>query len=90
MTQLFEIKVNLSENQKKNISDAYKKRETIVIRLTNDSLSGSDTLFVPATVKKVNKGLTGLTRLPLFRDVSVYDLQSLALTSISLRDLPFL
>ena len=52
MTQLFEIKVNLSENQKKNISDAYKKRETIVIRLTNDSLSGSDTLFVPATVKK--------------------------------------
>ena len=52
MTKLFEIKVNLSENQKKNISDAYKKRETIVIRLTNDSLSGSDTLFVPATVKK--------------------------------------
>ena len=38
----------------------------------------------------VNKGLTGLTRLPLFRGVSVYDLQSLALTSISLRDLPFL
>ena len=52
MTKLFEIKVNLSENQKKNISDAYKKRETIVIRLTNDSLSGSDTLFIPATVKK--------------------------------------
>ena len=52
MTKLFEIKVNLSENQKKNINDAYKKRETIVIRLTNDSLSGSDTLFVPATVKK--------------------------------------
>ena len=52
MTKLFEIKVNLSENQKKNISDAYQKRETIVIRLTNDSLSGSDTLFVPATVKK--------------------------------------
>ena len=39
---------------------------------------------------EVNKGLTGLTRLPLFRGVSVYDLQSLALTSISLRDLPFL
>ena len=52
MTQLFEIKVNLSENQKKNISDAYRKRETIVIRLTYDSLSGSDTLLVPATVKK--------------------------------------
>ena len=52
MTKLFEINVNLSENQKKNISDAYRNRETIVIRLTNDSLSGSDTLLVPATVKK--------------------------------------
>ena len=52
MTQLFEIKVKLSENQKKNIGDAYRKRETIVIRLTNDSLSGSDTLYVPAMVKK--------------------------------------
>ena len=52
MTKLFEINVRLSENQKKNISDAYQKRETIVIRLTNDSLSGSDTLLVPATVKK--------------------------------------
>ena len=52
MTQLFEIKVKLSENQKKNIGDAYRKRETIVIRLTNDSLSGNDTLYVPATVKK--------------------------------------
>ena len=52
MTQLFEIKVKLSENQKKNIGDTYRKRETIVIRLTNDSLSGSDTLYVPAMVKK--------------------------------------
>ena len=52
MTQLFEIKVKLSENQKKNIGDAYRKRETIVIRLTNDSLSGGDTLYVPAMVKK--------------------------------------
>ena len=52
MTQLFEIKVKLSENQKKNIGDAYRKRETIVIRLTNDSLRGNYTLYVPATVKK--------------------------------------
>ena len=52
MTQLFEIKVKLSDNQKKNISDAYRKRETVVIRLTNDSLSGNDTLKVPAMVKK--------------------------------------
>ena len=51
MTQLFEINVKLSENQKKNIGDAYRKRETIVIRLTNDSLRGNDTLHVPATVK---------------------------------------
>ena len=33
MTQLFKINVKLSENQKKNISDAYHKRETVVIRL---------------------------------------------------------
>ena len=52
MTQLFEINVKLSENQKKNISDAYHKRETVVIRLANDSLSGNDTLYVPAMVKK--------------------------------------
>ena len=52
MTQLFEIKVKLSDNQKKNISDAYRKRETVVMRLTNDSLSGNDTLKVPAMVKK--------------------------------------
>ena len=52
MTQLYKINVKLSENQKKNIADAYKKRETVVIRLTNDSLSGNDTLNVPAMVKK--------------------------------------
>ena len=52
MTQLYKIDVKLSKNQKKNISDAYCKRETIVIRLTNDSLRGNDTLYVPATVKK--------------------------------------
>ena len=64
MTQLFEINVKLSKNQKKNISDAYRKRETIVIRLTNDPLRGNDTLYVPATVKKrleknrkLNKGM---------------------------------
>ena len=52
MTQLYQINVRLSENQKKNIADVYRKRETIVIRLTNNSLSGNDTLFVPAMVKK--------------------------------------
>ena len=52
MTQLYEIKVSLSPNQKKNLSSAYHKRETIVLRLTKDSLSGNDTLYVPSNVVK--------------------------------------
>ena len=36
MTQL-KINVKLSENQKKNPSSAYHKRETIVLRLAKDS-----------------------------------------------------
>ena len=52
MTQLYEIKVSLSPNQKKNLSNAYHKRETIVLRLTKDSLSGNDTLYVPSNVAK--------------------------------------
>ena len=64
MTALFEINVKLSGNQKKNLSNAYHKRETIVLRLTNDSLHGNDTLYVPAMIKKrleknrkLNKGM---------------------------------
>ena len=64
MTQLYEIKVRLSPNQKKNLSKAYHKRETIVLRLTKDSLSGNDTLYVPQNIvkrleksKKLNKGM---------------------------------
>ena len=52
MTQLYEIKVSLSPNQKKNLSNAYDKRETIILRLTKDSLSGNDTLYVPSNVVK--------------------------------------
>ena len=52
MTQLYEIKVKLSPNQKKNLSYAYHKREPIVLRLTKDSLSGNDTLYVPQNVAK--------------------------------------
>ena len=52
MTQLYEIKVSLSPNQKKNLSKAYHKRETIVLRLTKDSLSGNDTLYVPSNIVK--------------------------------------
>ena len=56
MTQLYEIKVNLSDNQKNNLSNAYHKRETIVLRLTKDSLSGNDILYVPQnTVKRLEK-----------------------------------
>ena len=64
MTELFEINVKLSGNQKKNLSNAYHKRETIVLRLTNDSLYGNDTLYVPAMIekrleknRKLNKGM---------------------------------
>ena len=52
MTQLYEIKVSLSPNQKKNLSNTYHKRETIVLRLSKDSLSGNDTLYVPSNVVK--------------------------------------
>ena len=52
MTQLYEIKVSLSLNQKKNLSNAYHKRVTIVLRLTKSALSGNDTLYVPANVAK--------------------------------------
>ena len=64
MTQLYEIKVSLSPNQKKNLSNAYHKRETIVLRLAKDSLSGNDTLCVPQNIvkrleknKKLRKGM---------------------------------
>ena len=56
--------MKLSENQKKNLSTADHKRETIVLRLSKDSLRGNDTLYVPTTVKnrleknrKLNKGM---------------------------------
>ena len=52
MTQLYEIKVSLSPNQKKNLSNAFHKKETIVLRLMKDSLTGNDTLYVPSNVEK--------------------------------------
>ena len=51
MTQLFEINVKLSNNQKKKLRTAYHKGEMIVLRLLKDSLDGNDTLYVPAMVK---------------------------------------
>ena len=52
MAQLYKIKVSLSPNQKKNLSNAYHKKETIVLRLTKDALSGNDTLLVPQNIAK--------------------------------------
>ena len=52
MTQLYEIKVSLSPNQKKNLSNAYHKKETIVLRITKESQSGNDTLYVPQNIVK--------------------------------------
>ena len=64
MTQLVEINISLSENQKKTLSKAYHEKETITLRLKNDALSGADTLLVPKTTvnrleknRKLNKGM---------------------------------
>ena len=64
MTQLYEINISLSENQKKTLSKAYHEKETITLRLKNDALSGPDTLLVPKTTvnrleknRKLNKGM---------------------------------
>ena len=51
-TKLFKIDVQLSPNQKKNLSRAYHKRETITLRLSANALSDNDTLHVPQTVAK--------------------------------------
>jgi len=59
MTQLYEINVTLSDNQKTNLSKAFHKRETITLRLTKYALNGSDTLLVPSTtVKRLEKNRT--------------------------------
>ena len=50
MTQLYKIDVKLSPNQKKNLSNAFHKKETIVLRLDKNSLTGSDTLHVPKNI----------------------------------------
>ena len=57
MTQLYAIKVKLSENQKRNLSRAsFHQRETIILRLARNALAGSDTLYVPSSiVKRLNK-----------------------------------
>ena len=55
-TELYEINVTLSDFQKMKLSKAFHNRETIKLRLKNDTLSGSDTLLVPSTtVKRLEK-----------------------------------
>ena len=56
MTQLYEIKVKLSENQKRNLFRAFHQTEKIVLRMASNALSGSDTVYVPSNiVKRLNK-----------------------------------
>ena len=56
MTQLYEINVKLSPNQKENLAKAFHKRETILLRLSNNALTGNDTLNVPSNViNRLNK-----------------------------------
>ena len=59
MTELYEINVTLSDDQKKNLSKAFHSHETITLRLKKDALSGgSDTLYVPkTTVNRMKKNL---------------------------------
>ena len=64
MTKLYEIKVNLSEDQKRNLSRAFHQRGTIVLRLTSNALSLSDTLYILSNIvkkltknRKLNKGV---------------------------------
>ena len=52
MTQLFEINVELSPNQKDNLGKAHKNKESITLRLTSNALTGNNKLMVPATVLK--------------------------------------
>lgn len=63
-TKLFEIKVSLSDNQKKSVATANKKRETITLRLSKDDLTGNDVLYFPKNTvnrleknRKLNKGM---------------------------------
>ena len=56
MTELHEIKVKLSEGQKRKLAKAYRDNEEVSIRLPPRRLSGSDTLMVPKnTIKRLSK-----------------------------------
>ena len=64
MTQLYKIKVKLSDDQKKDLIFAYLNRVSIFLRLEEDSLFGNDTLYVPHNIfeqleenRKLKKGM---------------------------------
>ena len=57
MTQVYKIKVKLSENQTWNLSRAFYQRETIVLRLESNMLSWSDTLYVPLNIVNTKQNL---------------------------------
>ena len=57
MTQVYKIKVKLSENQTRNLSRAFYQRETIVLRLESNMLSWSDTLYVPLNIGNTKQKL---------------------------------
>ena len=48
-SELYEINVTLSNDQKQKIRNAFINREKIRLRLTKDALRGSDTLLVPTS-----------------------------------------
>ena len=59
MTELHQISVTLSQGQKRKLSMAYRNIEEISLRLSKNSLSGSDVLMVPMnTVKRLAKAKT--------------------------------
>lgn len=56
-TQLYEIKVKLSENQKKNLANAFHNKQE-AFRLNKNALSGPDSLNVPKTVAEIEQEST--------------------------------
>ena len=46
MSQLFEIEIKLTENQRNKLRIAYNEGKTVIIRLPKNSLNGDDILHV--------------------------------------------
>ena len=55
MTQLYQIEVKLTAHKKKKFSDAFSKREKIVLRLSKDALTGNDTFCVVKCCEKISQ-----------------------------------